>query len=73
MEYLYTVPEIAEILKVNTQKVYELIKKGHLTALKLGRYKITKFELLRFLKENTGKDMTDLDNIKELKESVNNG
>lgn len=65
-DYLYTVEEVAKILKTNKNMVYDLIKKGHLTALKLGRYKITKFELLRFLKEFNGKDLTDLDNIKDL-------
>lgn len=65
-EYLYTVEETAKILKVNTSTVYNLIKKKYLTALKLGRYKITKFELLRFLRDNNGKDLTDLDNVKEL-------
>ncbi|MTI49436.1 MAG: helix-turn-helix domain-containing protein [Firmicutes bacterium] len=66
-EYLYTVREVADILKSNKNKVYELIRSGHITALKLGSLKITKFELLRFLKENTGKDLTDLENVKELK------
>ncbi|WIF95163.1 helix-turn-helix domain-containing protein [Caminicella sporogenes] len=65
-EYLYTVDEIAKILKVNKNTVYDLIKKGHLIALKLGRYKITKFELIRFLKEYNGKDLSDLDNVKKI-------
>lgn len=66
-DFLYTVEEVAAILKVNKNKVYDLIRKGYLTALKLGRYKVTKFELIRFLKEYNGKDLSDLDNIKELK------
>lgn len=65
-EYLYTVKEVSQILKVNTNMVYKLINTGHLTGLKLGSMKVTKFELLRFLKENTGKDLTDLENVKEL-------
>lgn len=66
MEYLYTVPEVAKILKVNDHKVYDLIKKGYLTALKLGRFKVTKYEIIRFLKENNGKDLTNLDEVKDL-------
>lgn len=66
-EFLYTVEEIASILKTNKNTIYDLIKKGHLIALKLGRYKITKYELIRFLKEYNGKDLSDLDNVKELK------
>lgn len=63
---LYSVAEAAELLKVNKNAVYELIRKKVLIGLKLGSIKITKTELMRFLEENTGKDLTDLDNIKEL-------
>jgi len=65
-EILYTVPEIAKILKVDQHKVYELIEKKILIALKLGRLKVTRSELLRFLNDYTGKDLSDLDNIKDL-------
>ncbi|WP_461206421.1 helix-turn-helix domain-containing protein [Clostridium sp. DL1XJH146] len=65
-DYLYTVDEIAKILKVNKNAVYDLVRGGVLDALKLGRLKITKYELIRFLKENSGKDLTDLNNIKDL-------
>lgn len=63
---LYTVKETAKILKVNTNRVYELINKGVLPVLKLGSYKIRKATILDFLKKYEGKDLTDLDNIKEL-------
>ena len=65
-ELLYTVPEVAKILKVDQHKVYELIEKNILIGLKLGRLKVTRAELLRFLNEYTGKDLSDLDNIKDL-------
>lgn len=65
-DVLYTVSETAKLLKTNTNYVYELIKRGLLKALKLGSYKIRRTELLRFLKDNEGKDLTDLTNIKEL-------
>lgn len=64
--YLYTVEEVAVILKVNKNAVYDLIRKGLLTALKLGRLKVTKPTLLSFLREYNGKDLSDLENIKEL-------
>ncbi|KZL89156.1 helix-turn-helix domain-containing protein [Clostridium magnum] len=64
--YLYTVEEVAAILKVNKNAVYDLIRKGFLTALKLGRLKVTKSTLLSFLNEYNGKDLSDLGNIKEL-------
>lgn len=64
--YLYTVEEVASILKINKNAVYDLIRKGILTALKLGRLKVTKPTLLKFLREYNGKDLSDLENIKEL-------
>lgn len=65
-EYLYTVEEVAAILKVNKNTVYDLIRNGLLIALKLGRLKVTRTTLLKFLKDFDGKDLSDLDNIKEL-------
>ncbi|QGU95462.1 helix-turn-helix domain-containing protein [Clostridium bovifaecis] len=65
-EYLYTVEEVAAILKVNKNTVYDLIRKRLLVALKLDRLKITRTTLLKFLKEFNGKDLSDLDNIREL-------
>lgn len=67
MDMLYTVEETAAILKVNKHTVYDLIKKGHLKAMKLGRIKVVKSELLRFIDEYNGKDLTDMDNVKEFK------
>lgn len=65
-DLLYTVPEVAELLKVNTNKVYDLIRAGLLTPLKLGRYKIPKNELIRFIETYKGKDLNDLKNIKDI-------
>ncbi len=66
MEELFTVKETAKILKTNTNYVYELIKKGYLRCLKLGSYKIRAKALNDFLDKYEGKDLTDLDNIKDL-------
>lgn len=68
MDLLYTVKETSQILKVNINKVYELIDKGYIKAMKLGRYKIRRTELERFVEEFEGKDLTDLDHIKILGE-----
>lgn len=65
-DVLYTVPEMAKLLKTNSNYVYELIKRGLLPALKLGSYKVRRSTLLKFLEENEGKDLTDLSNIKPL-------
>ncbi|ENJ9652989.1 helix-turn-helix domain-containing protein [Clostridium botulinum] len=62
-EYLYTVEEVAIILNVNRNVVYDLIKKGHLQALKLGKLKITKSTLLKYLKDYKGKDLSDIPQV----------
>ena len=63
-ELLYTVKEASKVLKVNPNKVYELINAGHISALKLGSIKVRVSELERFVNEFDGKDLTDLNNVK---------
>lgn len=55
-EILYTVTEVAKLLKVNRTFVYELINRGELPAVKIGSLKIRKTTLEKFLegKENAG-------------------
>lgn len=65
-DVLYTVTEVSELLKINRNSVYSLIKAGVIKGLKLGSIKVTRAELLRFLEDNVGKDLSDLNNIKEL-------
>ena len=64
---LYTVKDVASTFGVNVHVVYELIKKGLLPALKLGSLKIRKKSLESFLEKYDGMDLSDLDNITELK------
>lgn len=64
---IYTVKETAEILKTNTNYVYDLIKRGMLPALKLGSYKIRKESLHKFLEEFENYDLTNLDEISKIK------
>lgn len=61
---LYTVSKVAEILKVNKNTVYDLINRKLLIGLKLGNIKVTKAEILRFLKENEGEYLSNLHNIR---------
>ena len=63
---LFTVPEVSKILKVVQPTVRRLIDKGLIKALRLGRIKVRKKEIDRFLEWAEGKDLNDLDNIKEL-------
>jgi len=66
---LLTVKEVSQILKCNVHKVYELIQLGLLPGLKLGSLKIRRVSLMRFLADNDGMDMTDLQDVKKLNNS----
>ena len=63
---LYTVPEIAKLLKTNADYVHKLRKAGLLPFLKLGQYKCRREALEKFLAENEGKDLTNPEEIKKL-------
>ena len=69
-DVLYTVSETAKLLKTNPNYIYELIKRGMLPALKLGSLKVRKTALIEFLSKYEGKDLTDLNNIRNLQ--INN-
>lgn len=63
---LYTVKEVAMLLKTNVDYVHKLRKAGLLPFLKLGQYKVRRESLIEFLKHYEGKDLTDPFDIKEL-------
>lgn len=63
---VYTVKEVAAILHSSPNYVYTLIKKGYLPVIRLGSIKILKKSLELFLIENQGKDLSDLEDIKQL-------
>jgi excisionase family DNA binding protein len=63
---IYTVQEVASILHSSPNYIYELIRKGYLPAIKLGSLKVLKTTLERFLIQNEGKDLSDLNNIKKV-------
>ena len=65
-EVLYTVSDVAKLLKTNEAYVRKLIKKGLLKALVLGRLKVRASALEEFLTQYEGYDVTDVDNIKKL-------
>lgn len=53
MQEMYSIKEVAEILKVSTKTVYKHIWSGKLKALKAGRqYRITKEALEDYLNSN---------------------
>lgn len=63
---LYTVKEVASLLKTNVDYVHKLRKSGILPFLKLGQYKVRKQALDDFLSRYEGKDLTNPFFVKEL-------
>lgn len=71
-DVLYTVAEVAKLIKTNPAYVYELIKAGLLPTLKLGSYKVRRTALLEFLERYEGKDLTDPFNVKDIGKDIEN-
>ena len=67
-DMLYTVQEVASILKKNVDYVYKLQRTGLLRFLKIGRLKCRKSTLAEFLDKYDGLDITDPENIKVIGE-----
>ena len=63
---IYTVQEVAEILHSSPNYIYLLIERGYLPAIKLGSMKILKSTLEKFLIENEGNDLSDINNVKKI-------
>lgn len=69
-DMLYTVSEVAQILKTNTDYVYKLQRTGLLRFLKIGRLKCRKTTLEAFMEKYEGLDITDPENVKPLEIEV---
>lgn len=65
---IYTVKEVAALLKTNVDYVHKLRKAELLPFIKLGSYKVRKEALDEFLAKYEGKDLTDPFEVKELDE-----
>lgn len=65
-EMLYTVPEVAAILKTNVDYVYKLQRAGLIRFMKIGRLKCRKSTLEEFLEKYDGLDISDPFNVQEL-------
>ena len=68
MDELYTVQEVADILKTNVSYVYKLQKAGLIRFIKIGRLKCRRSTLEAFLTKYEGCDVTDPFNVQEPKE-----
>lgn len=64
---LLTITEVAEALHINRNAAYDLIRYGHLKALKLGSLKVTTFELEDFMRRSEGLDFSDLKSVVPLR------
>ena len=71
-EMLYTVREVAAILKTNVDYVYKLQRAGLLRFMKLGSLKCRKSTLEAFLAKYDGFDISDPFNIKTVGEGERN-
>lgn len=69
-EMLYTVPEVAAILKTNVDYVYKLQKAGLIRFMKIGRLKCRKSTLEEFLEKYDGLDISDPFNVQELEKGA---
>ena len=63
-ERLYTVSEVAEILKSNTNYVYKLMNAGLLKYIVIGRRKVRESTLNKFIADFEGYDITNPENVK---------
>lgn len=63
---LYTVKEVAAILKTNVNYVYQLQRAGLLRFMKLGSLKCRKSTLEEFLAKYDGCDITDPFNVQRV-------
>ena len=64
---LLTVNEVAEVLKTNVDYVYKLQRTGLLKFIKIGRLKCRRSSLEDFLERFDGMDISNPEEIKELK------
>lgn len=71
-DMLYTVPEVAAILKTNVDYVYKLQKAGLIRFMKIGRWKCRKSTLEAFLEKYDGYDISDPFDIRQVEGSGTN-
>lgn len=71
-DMLYTVKEVAAILKTNVNYVYQLQRAGLLRFMKLGSLKCRKSTLEAFLAKYDGCDITDPFNVQKVTDEEEN-
>lgn len=71
-DLVYTIKEVAGLLKVNKNYVYALINKGLLRSTKLGCRKVTRQALIEFLEKNDGLNFDEILATKPVKQGTYN-
>lgn len=69
---LLTIEEVANFIGASKIYVVKAIRKGYLPAMNVNGAKVRKVDLDKFLEWAVGKDITDLDNITDLKKDFDN-
>lgn len=69
-DYLMSVAEAAKRLDVDKHYVYSLIKQQFITPIRFRTLKISNSEINNFIEKYKGKNLADLNNVKDLKEEV---
>lgn len=69
---VYTICEVAKILKTSEKYVHCLRKAKLLPCIKLGQYKVTHSSLIKFLQQYEGFDLTNPFYVKELEYDITN-
>lgn len=67
-DVLYSVNEVAKMLKIGKNRVYDLIHAGVLPVLKIGGMKVRKKTVEEFLDKYEGYDLSDPYNVQPLNE-----
>lgn len=65
-DMVYTVEEVATIMRASKQYVYTLINANQIRVLKISHTRIRKSELERFFRDNEGKDLTNPNEPKDI-------
>ena len=65
-DMVYTVEEVATIMRASKQYVYTLINANQIRVLKIPHTRIRKSELERFFTDNEGKDLTNPNEPKDI-------
>lgn len=67
---LHSMAEVAKVLRISRNDAYDLVRHGHLKALKLGSLKVSTFELEDFMRRSAGLDYSNLDQVVKLHEEA---